>query len=76
MLLNVVVTPGKPNPNSNFRDGTCELWVLLPTLPHWEISFYRAQGGNGPRRNAPGTNSSGTLRESQANFKVGTVLGL
>ena len=32
MLLNVVVTPGKPNPNSNFRDGTCELWVLLPNF--------------------------------------------
>ena len=22
MLLNVVLTPGKPNPKSNFRDGT------------------------------------------------------
>ena len=31
MLLNIVLTPGKPTLKSNFRDGTlCELWVLLP----------------------------------------------
>ena len=51
MLLNIVLTPGKPTPKSNFRDRTqCELWVLLPPLPRWgpvpgENSFYRAPGG-------------------------------
>ena len=36
MLINVFLTPGKPIPKSNFRDGTwCELWVLLPPLPDW-----------------------------------------
>ena len=51
MLINVVLTPGKPIPKSNFRDGNwCELWVLLPPLSHWgpeprENSFYRAREG-------------------------------
>ena len=30
MLINVVLTPDKPIPKSNFRDWNwCELWVLL-----------------------------------------------
>ena len=34
MLLNVVLTPGKPIPTSNYRYGSmCELLVLLPLLP-------------------------------------------
>ena len=32
--------------------------------------------GNGHRRRVPGSPSSGTPRESQANFRVGTVWGL
>ena len=51
MLINVVLTPGKPIPKSNFRDGNWyELWVLLPSLSHWgpepgENSFYRTREG-------------------------------
>ena len=50
MLINVVLTPDKPIPKSNFRDWNwCELWVLLPLLPHWGPEpggnlFYRAPG--------------------------------
>ena len=32
--------------------------------------------GNGPRKRVQGAPSRGTLRESQANFRVGTVWGL
>ena len=38
--------------------------------------FIDPQGGNGPRRRVSGASSSGTPRESQANFRVGTVWGL
>ena len=41
-----------------------------------KIRFIEPQGGNGSRRRAPGASSSGTPRESQANFRVGTVWGL
>ena len=74
MLLNVVLTPGKANPQSNFRDGTqCELWVLWTPFPHWgrnlwKNRFFEALVGNGPRRCVP--------RESQINnFRVGIVEG-
>ena len=75
MLLNVVPTPGKTSPNSNFR----VLLVLLPPLPHWgtvpgKIRFTEPQGGFGPRRR--GGPSNRTPRESEANFKIGTVWGL
>ena len=82
MLLNVVLTPGKPYPKSNFRNGTqCELWVLLPLCPsrgryQGKIRFIEAQGGNGSLRRVSGAPSSGTPRESQAKFRVGIVWGL
>ena len=38
--------------------------------------FIKPQWENGPRRRVPGAPSSGTPRESQANFRVGTVWGL
>ena len=41
-----------------------------------KIRFIEPQGGNGARRRVSGTPSSGTPRESQANFRVGTVWGL
>ena len=60
MLLNIVLTPGKPTLKSNFRDRTqCELWVLLPPLPRWgpvpgENSFDRAPGGNWVQKTCAG----------------------
>ena len=73
--------PGKLTPKSNFRDGTlCELWVLLPPLPSWgpvpcENSFYLTPGGKWAQETCAGFPSSGTPREIQANFRVGTVWG-
>ena len=55
--------------------------VLLSPLPHWdpirgEIRFIEPQGGNWSRRLVSGAPSSGTPRESQANFRIGTMWGL
>ena len=41
-----------------------------------KIRFIEPQGGNGARRRVLGAPSSDTPRESQANFRVGTVWGL
>ena len=41
-----------------------------------KICFIEPQGGKWSRRRAPGASSSGTPRESQANFRVGTGWGL
>ena len=77
LWLNVVLTRGWPTPKSKFKYGLyrCELWVLLPPLPHEESvfgenSFYRAP------RPVPGAPSSGTPRQSQAKFRDGTVWGV
>ena len=85
MLINVVLTPASLPRKQTSGTGPGALWVLFPPLLHWgpepgKISFYRVPvgegGGNGRRRRVPGSPSSGTPRESQANFRVGTVLGL
>ena len=65
------------------RDLVRVVGIVAP-LPHWgpvpgENSFYRARGaggGNGPMKRLQGAPSSGTPRESQTNFKGGTLWGL
>ena len=41
-----------------------------------KIRFIEPQGENGHRKPVPDAPSSGTYRESQANFRDGTVWGL
>ena len=54
--------------------------IVIP-LPHGchysgKIRFIEPQGVNGHRLPVPGAPSSGTPRESQAEFRDGTVWGL
>ena len=86
MLLNVVLIPRQAYPEVKLqgRDLVQVVGIVAPfahmgagSREKFVLSSPGGGGGeNEPRRRVSGANSSGTLRESQANFKVGTVLDL
>ena len=82
MLLNTVLTPASLSRSQTSGTGpSASCGYCCPLCPDGgrypgKIRFIEPQGGNGSRRRAPGASSSGTPRESQANFRVGTVWGL
>ena len=75
MLLNVVVTPaGLPSSQTSGMGPSASCGYCCPLCPTGgrypgKFRFIEPQEGNGHK-------SSDTPRESQANFRAGTVLGL
>ena len=85
MFLKIVLTPRQAYPEVKLqgRDLMRVVGIVAPFAPMGvrypgKIRFIEPQegGGNGHRRRVPGASSSGTPRESQANFRVVTVWGL
>ena len=83
MWLNVVLTPGWPTPvglprsQSSGTGANASCRYCCPFAPrgsvYGKIRFMEPQGVNGHRRPVPAVPSSGTIRESQAKFRDGTV---
>ena len=79
-LLNIVLRQAYPEVKLQGRDlvscGYCCPFCAARGRYPRKIRFIKPQRGSRARRRVSGARSSGTPRESQANFRVGTVWGL
>ena len=82
LWLNLVLTPGSlRRRQSSVTGSSASCGYCCPLCPGGgsvpgEIRFIETQWVNGHRRPVPGAASSGIPRESQTNFRDGTVWGL
>ena len=62
-----------PEVKLQVRDIVRVAGIVAPFAPLGKIRFIEPQGENGHKRPVPDAPGSGTSRESQANFRDGTV---